>query len=373
MRRFARRSKNDAARTDDHDALNSLLGKSAPTTGTVPDAPLTPVTQPEKPAIVEESVAPGWHQEPTDPELIRYWDGAGWTGLVTPRPLPLSALGDAATTAETLNHGEPPPPVPMPVGDGAGDESSCWRSDPFGRHEGRYFDRGQPTNRVRDGSLFLYDDLSEGGPIPKEVGAADSELPPPPPPTGAPQIAPIARTTPTAHEAYEGHNWTEETKMAVARAETVDTPESWREAAQAVAVLSEMARVMLVAAEAKLKAKHTADAARAAADAAADAKQTAEQTTQAANEAARVARAATDAAADAKQRAERSAQALPKTAQAAWVAAEAAAAAAHQVQELDKTVAKAKAADTPEGWSEALRLAKDDVDGGDQRDRDTNV
>jgi hypothetical protein len=34
-----------------------------------------------------------------------------------------------------------------------------WAPDPYGKHEGRYFGDGQPTNRVRDGNRFFYDDL----------------------------------------------------------------------------------------------------------------------------------------------------------------------------------------------------------------------
>jgi hypothetical protein len=37
-----------------------------------------------------------------------------------------------------------------------------WQIDTFGRHEGRYFTGGQPTNRVRDGNQFSYDALPAG-------------------------------------------------------------------------------------------------------------------------------------------------------------------------------------------------------------------
>lgn len=38
-------------------------------------------------------VAPGWHADPTDPNLMRYWDGIQWTAQTQPKPPPLTAQG----------------------------------------------------------------------------------------------------------------------------------------------------------------------------------------------------------------------------------------------------------------------------------------
>lgn len=32
--------------------------------------------------------APGWHADPTDPNLMRYWDGLQWTAQTQPKPPP---------------------------------------------------------------------------------------------------------------------------------------------------------------------------------------------------------------------------------------------------------------------------------------------
>ena len=396
MRPFARRRRNETPMVDGHDegdqfALDNLLGQGASATGNEPDAHPVQATAPEAPAVGQESVAPGWYPDPGDANSIRYWDGSHWTELVTPRPPPLAALGEPAATAEAVNldeplgGSEPDPspqvpvasqrdetlPAPIPVSDGAMAEPSGWRSDPFDLHEGRYFDQGQPTNRVRDGSRFFFDDMPKGGSPPQSVGTAWSELPPPPPPPAPPRVGAAPSAAAVAHETPEGHNWAHEAELAVARARTVDTPESWREAVHAALVLADKVQAMLAVADAKQAAEQLAEAARVAAEAAVDAKQTAEQTGQAAREAEQAARVATEAAANAKETAQLAAQAVPQAAHAARVAAEAAADAKHNAQELERTVARASEVNTPEAWREALHVVPGDDGGSDQRDPDS--
>jgi hypothetical protein len=45
-----------------------------------------------------------------------------------------------------------------------------WFDDPYGKHDGRYFSQGQPTNRVRDGNRFFFEEP------PTEPAPDDAEL-----------------------------------------------------------------------------------------------------------------------------------------------------------------------------------------------------
>ena len=160
-------------------------------------------------------------------------------------------------------------------------------------------------------------------------------------------------------------NWGKDTERAVIRALTVDTPEAWQQAAQAAVVVSQMAQTMQAAADAKQTARQTAEAAEAAAETArvathtaTDARETAERMAKSAQEAAETARLAAQKAVEAKEDAERKAQEAPKIAEKAEVAARAAADAKHKAQDLEKLVAKARSANTPSAWSEALKLAE---------------
>ena len=160
-------------------------------------------------------------------------------------------------------------------------------------------------------------------------------------------------------------NWGKDTERAVIRALTVDTPEAWQEAAQAAVVVSQMAQTMQAAADAKQTARQTAEAAEEAAEAArvathtaTDARETADRMAKSAQEAAETARSAAQKAVEAKEDAERKAQAAPKVAEKAEVAARTAADAKHKAQDLEKLVVKARSANTPSAWSEALKLAE---------------
>jgi len=74
---------------------------------------------------------------------------------------------------------------------------------------------------------------------------------------------------------HENDNWAKEAESAVARARVVGTPAAWQEAADAAVVLSEMAKTMQAAADAKQTAERTAQAAQEAAEAAKTAAKTA--------------------------------------------------------------------------------------------------
>ncbi len=208
-------------------------------------------------------------------------------------------------------------------------------------------------------------------PDPTNPGAPWTELAPLPPPPASARVDLAPSSTPAVHETVEESNWTEKAQTAVTRAQAVETPESWRDAVQATAAVVAMARTMLVAAEAHETAEQMAQMAQTAAETAAEAKLTAEREAHASGEAAHVARLAAEEAARSKQTAERSAKAVPSAARAARLAEAAATATKHAAQDLAKLVAQAREANTPDAWSEALRLASGDQGHGEQRQSDS--
>jgi len=164
--------------------------------------------------------------------------------------------------------------------------------------------------------------------------------------------------------ADEATSWAEQTERAVTKAKALGTPEAWQEAARVAAVVAEVAQTMQAAADATQVAGQTAkeaedaaERAKAAARQASDARQSAERTARAAQEAAEAAKVAERTAAEAKVAADQSAQEAPKLAEAARAAAQAAAGAGRKAQGLEEIVAKASTANTPEAWTEALRLS----------------
>ena len=196
-------------------------------------------------------------------------------------------------------------------------------------------------------------------------GANFPQLPHPTASDSAPHAAEMSSRIP------EGHDWAQEAELAVTRARTVDTPESWREAVHAALVFTDKVQAMLAVADARQAAEQMAQAAQVTAEAAGEAKRTAEQTDHAAREATQAARVAAEAAADAKQRADLAAEAVPQAAQVAQVAAEAAAEAKRNALELERIVANAREANTPEAWREAVDVAPRGGDSSDQRHPDS--
>ena len=58
-----------------------------------------------------------WYPDPSHPDKIRYWNGFGWTGLVTPKPPPLDLLDESARSISK------PYPAPAPVFES---NRRCW-------------------------------------------------------------------------------------------------------------------------------------------------------------------------------------------------------------------------------------------------------
>jgi hypothetical protein len=180
----------------------------------------------------------------------------------------------------------------------------------------------------------------------------------------APQVttSPVARIKALAEGVDGVDDWADQTDKAVARARSLGTPEAWEEAAEAAAVVSEMARTMRAAAAATQTAtqldgvaKAAADKARLAAESAEEAKQSAQQATESARKAEATAKAAEQAATEARAKAERTAEEAPKRAEEAKVSAQAAAEAGRKAHELEDIAASAGNVNTPAAWSEALK------------------
>jgi len=334
----------------------------------VAEAPPTPIEQPAPAMTMTEPSAAGWYPDSKDPGLMRYWDGFHLTGqtmrvdpartappeaavpgaaAAAPAPAPtpsateLLAPGQAKTpllgaqllpsATEGTTHGQPPASAPI---------------------------RPEPSDATVDEPV-----------APRPAGE-------PPVSPGAPSVTPsIAPSTPTmarmaspvapATVESASVSWAERTERAVARAQVSGTPEAWEEAAQAAAVVSEMALTMQVAAEVRLSAQRLAEAAEEAKRKAEEAEELAveaqgsvQKTAQAAKEAADAAAAASRAATEARQKAERAAEATPRATARSTEAAEAAASAKRKAQVLEEIVTRAHQADTSEAWSEAHRSAE---------------
>ena len=221
----------------------------------------------------------------------------------------------------------------------------------------------------RPTSIGLNDDGTESGAAPggrsDEAIVGPDVIPPAPPADdrgperGGPRI-----DDPRA--AVEGpvEQWVDETERSVTRAREVGSPAAWRTAAQAAVVVAEMAQTMRVTTHARQIAEQLAHAAEIAAheaheatQAAAEATRAADAKNRAAEEAEHAAQIAAQAAANARRKTERIAQATPKVVEVARAAAQAAANARGTADQLDQVVARARQANTPEAWSEALHIA----------------
>ena len=251
-----------------------------------------------------------WYPDPVDPASFRYWDGGAWTQL----------------TKVVL------PPIPASINDALSAESG----------------EAKPIER----------DV-----VPSATAATDIRT------KGAEQQAEDASS---GHE-EPVHHWVREADKAVATAWTVGTPTAWRSAAQAAVVVAEIAQTMRVTThehqlakqltQAAEEAVHEAHAAKHAAD---DAMRTAERTAQAADEAARAAQIAVEEALTARRKVEQTTQEAPKAVESARLATQTAATAKAKADHLDQIVIKAREANTPEAWSEALQIATEAWGDGDR-------
>ena len=408
---FAQFFSNDP-RSDEQSAHN-------PTVTRAPDLPSPTVT-------MEEQSAAGWYPDTKDPGLMRYWDGFHLTGQTmrvgperpaTPEPVDEGPAGDAPEPSQ----GPPPaassptpavsarsatdllapdvPQVPLPGGGsmpampGSGDVPS--------RQDQAAGANGADSTAPSDDEPAKHDPESGVGtspaapapappapappaPAPTPAPAASAPAPAPAAPAPAPAAsapapapaasapapapaasAPVETGTGNDNGTDEISHWAERTEKAVTRAEATGTPEAWHEAAEAAAVVSEMAQTMQAAADIQKSAEEldrTAREAQRNADdaqkAVTEAQRTVERTARSAREAAEAADVAARAASDAEEKAERAVAATPELARQAQQAAEAAAGAKRRAQRVEEIVAKARRTDTAEAWTEARRSAE---------------
>ncbi len=70
---------------------------------------------------------PGWYQDPSSPDQLRYWDGVSWSNHTTPKKSPTASQsqGGLAQAARPGQTGPPVPTTPMPQGSG-------WQGQPGG-------------------------------------------------------------------------------------------------------------------------------------------------------------------------------------------------------------------------------------------------
>jgi hypothetical protein len=92
-----------------------------------------------------------------------------------------------------------------------------WFDDPYGQHDGRYFSHGQPTNRVRDGNRFFFEDPPTEPPPDGELAVVVDDRPD----TGAggdvggPEAAWYPDPTGPGHMRFwDGSQWTEQVMPA---------------------------------------------------------------------------------------------------------------------------------------------------------------
>jgi hypothetical protein len=303
------------------DAVAKLIANDSQPETSPADPPVTMIEPTGQAEQAPKHTVAGWYPDDSDPTLLRYWDGHHLTGQ--------TMRVDPATADEE----EPTEPALSPQGDTA--------------------ERSTRTNEI-------WTELqSNGDSNPATVGDTAHDE------TAAQEAVSVAAVTADGHTPVDmADQWAERTAQTVARARTTSTPEAWREVVSVAAVVSELAQTMMVAASAaqvSKEASRVAEKARsdaeAADEAAAAARQASQQATTKAQEAQDAAKTAARAASDAMQAAQQAEQEAPEAAEAAETAAREAANAKATFEELEGIVAGAQAADTPEAWTEAHRLA----------------
>src|SRR5215203_12372 len=88
----------------------------------------------------------GWYDDPSNPEMLRYWDGVMWTSHTAPKKSPTLPHGTGVpprgagsdATGAAATQGVPTPTTPMPQGSG-------WQ----GQAPQSYGQPGQPGQQVQ--------------------------------------------------------------------------------------------------------------------------------------------------------------------------------------------------------------------------------
>jgi hypothetical protein len=334
------------------------------------DEPEAPADTPAPAISVKDPGDAGWYPDATDPGLMRYWDGFHLTGQIlhVHSRAEDGAAGAAEEGVRKPEASEPVPAVEAKAGAGAdaalpppsltlvgpGEESAPMvpESD---RRSNTLNETGGADSEPAEAPDDRSDTVPDSGSERSEINDGRRPVPTPAPP---------AARAPAPEGVGEPSRWAKKAEQAVARAVAAGTPESWKEAADVAAVVSQMAQTLQVAARAEqeangmaAEAQEAAQRAQVAAQKSADANRTVQQAQQAAEDADAAAKRARQAAADAQEAAKRASQVVPTFIETEKAAAQVAAEAQRKAQRLAEIVGRAKQADTPEAWSEALRLS----------------
>ena len=93
----------------------------------------------------------GWYDDPSNPDMLRYWDGVTWSSHTAPRKSPTASSssggpdyqGQRPSAPSAPRHPTQAPPPPMPQGSG-------WQDQP---HQPQQGGRGQEAQQGQQGQL----------------------------------------------------------------------------------------------------------------------------------------------------------------------------------------------------------------------------